>query len=252
MKYCWLFIVLLTTGAGSAQTKKTKDFYATLKKFDLSKLWCADSFLIFDCGFNEKKETVIENPSQMSFPEPLGFIGSDYQRFYIHYLSVTRSRANAYLYYVTGKNKVKNNICDFRGTITVKTARLDAVQTTPKYKQGVITGTFVFYEDSAQMHSGLLSGTVITNFLIDSNSHILYDVLAHWDDDFRNNQCTGTWKSYKGNLTKKCNWGDFRVPESADLDVGVGEFAVNEKYIKNGWNSYMERAGDGVTEVWWK
>ncbi len=58
-------------------------------------------------------------------------------------------------------------------------------------------------------------------------------------DGFSNNQFTGSWTSYKTNASKKCNWGDYRIPECGDLDIGAGEFIVNEKYIKNGWTSYM-------------
>lgn len=49
----------------------------------------------------------------------------------------------------------------------------------------------------------------------------------------------GSWTSYKTNIAKKCNWGDYRIPDSSDLDIGTGEFSVNEKYVKNDWLSYM-------------
>ncbi len=59
------------------------------------------------------------------------------------------------------------------------------------------------------------------------------------NDSFSNNGFIGTWTSYKTNTSKKCNWGDYRIPDCGDLDSGTGEFFVSEKYLKNGWVSYM-------------
>jgi hypothetical protein len=57
-------------------------------------------------------------------------------------------------------------------------------------------------------------------------------------DGFSNNQFIGNWTSYKTNISKTCNWGDYRIPNCDNLDIEVGEFSVNEKYIKNGWVNY--------------
>ena len=83
-------------------------------------------------------------------------------------------------------------------------------------------------------------------------------------DGFYNNQFVGTWTSYKTNSSKKCHWGDFRIPESGDLDSGDGEFIVNEKYAKNGWSNYItahsygypisnetQKAQEIEKEKWW-
>ncbi len=59
------------------------------------------------------------------------------------------------------------------------------------------------------------------------------------NDSFSNNGFIGTWTSYKTNTSKKCNWGDYRIPDCGDLDSGTGEFMVSSKYIKNGWLEYM-------------
>ena len=60
-------------------------------------------------------------------------------------------------------------------------------------------------------------------------------------DGFQNNQFQGTWTSYKTAISKKCNWGDYRIPEcnwKNGCDQGAGEFSINEKYSKNGWENY--------------
>jgi len=59
------------------------------------------------------------------------------------------------------------------------------------------------------------------------------------------------------------NWGDYRIPDSGELDLGAGEFSPAEKYWGNGWESYMKvRMGSTETErkkayaeeyeEWWK
>nr|MBP6410083.1 hypothetical protein [Pseudarcicella sp.] len=66
------------------------------------------------------------------------------------------------------------------------------------------------------------------------------DAISFNSDGFFNNQFIGSWTSYKTNTSKKCNWGDYRIPESGNLDVGAGEFSVDEKYLKNGWKNYSQ------------
>jgi hypothetical protein len=40
---------------------------------------------------------------------------------------------------------------------------------------------------------------------------------------------------------KICNWGEFRIPFSGDLDIGAGEFSPNPKYFSKGWADYETR-----------
>src|SRR5690242_10027684 len=77
------------------------DYFPSIKNYDLSKLWQADSIQIEGDGDN------------IPFPEPLGYIGDNFQRFYIHYISVTRSKNDPYQYNVYGKTMVRENICSF-------------------------------------------------------------------------------------------------------------------------------------------
>ena len=70
--------------------------------------------------------------------------------------------------------------------------------------------------------------------------------------------------SYKTKSSKKCHWGDYRIPDCGDLDKGAGEFSVSEKYIKNGWENYKLawktypetpealKAQEKEKEKWWK
>jgi hypothetical protein len=45
-----------------------------------------------------------------------------------------------------------------------------------------------------------------------------------------------------------CNWGDYRIPDSGDLDNGAAEFCVNPKYQKNGWENFVAAHESNSTE----
>lgn len=56
------------------------------------------------------------------------------------------------------------------------------------------------------------------------------------------------------NKLMKCNWGDCRIPDSSDLDIGAGEFVPAEEYIDSGWQLLR---GDHWEEyskdcLWWQ
>ncbi len=172
-----------------------------------------------------------------------GFIGNDYQRIRIKLITVTKSK-EANIYTVYGKSMVKDNICDFYGTITISSIRkfktisngVDSMYKNAGIKgQFVILGDYLFSESKIQKHSGIFKGTFQTDFYINKSNVIKYDDIDIQADGFSNNQFVGSWSDYNEKLTKKCNWGDFRIPESGDLDIGAGDFSPNEKYLKNGW-----------------
>ena len=237
LKFAILTITLSLTLAAQAQSLKSVDYFAKIKNYDLTKLWRADS--IQTEGDGEK----------IAFPEPLGYIGDNYQRFYIHYVTVTKSKSNPYQYEVYGKTKVKDNICSFSGTITIKKAMLYKESDDPRWKQGSVICDVVFYEDSTQASSGVIKGTLTTDFTIDNKGKLQYDALMLFADGYYNNQCKATWTSYKTGKSKKCNWGDYRIPESGRLDTGAGVFCVAEEYVKNGWESYQTAwSGAGESE----
>lgn len=227
----FLSLVLLAVLSFSFQViaQSTSDFSRSIQAFDLSPLWKSDSIRLG------------EGPAYMPQPEPIGIIGTDFQRFYIHFLSVSPVAGSKGQYRVTGKTRVKTSVCNFTGTITIKEAKLYKAEETdfPQYKQGFITSEIVFYEDSSQSSSGLIKGTMISFFYLDNNV-LKYDALKFDADQAGNNLCTGTWTSYKTGKSKKCNWGDWRIPDSEGLDIGASEFMPAEKYYSKGWGTYAK------------
>jgi hypothetical protein len=221
---CWLCVVAL---ASSAQTfVKSPQLFLKFKNYDLSKLWCDNKLRLID-----------GDVKSVDFPEPLGFIGNDYERFYIHYTSVKKDLSSPYKYLVTGKTRVKNSICSFTGTITV--VKVESYESHQEgYSVGFITCKVNLKEDVKEPESGFIKGILSTDFCIDKKSKVYYNTIDAVADGFSNNQCEATWTSYKTHRIKKCNWGDYRIPNSGDLDEGTGEFIVREKYKKNGWLNY--------------
>jgi hypothetical protein len=139
-----------------------------------------------------------------------------------------------------------------------------------EYKNKGIKGEFMiladynFFENKDQPHSGAFKGVCESDFYLSGNNKILYDDIEIDSDGYTNNQFIGAWTDYKNNSTKRCNWADFRVPNSGDLDIGSGEFSPNEKYLKFGWQTRRDsialtpndeakqiKAAKKET-VWWK
>jgi hypothetical protein len=199
-----------------------------------------------------------------------GFIGDNYERFRIKLLSVIKDPADPLLYRVYGKNMVKNNICEFQGEFRVTAIRRYAdvsygVDETYRDSaiQGryLVCGTYRLLEDPIQQHSGLFSGSFASYFYLDRNGAVRYDNIDEFSDGHCNNQFVGTWSSYEGHKTKRCNWGDGRIPNAGYFDMGAGEFSPAEEYLMNGWQnikpSYQfgpegDRARSAERVEWWK
>ena len=249
-----ILTTVFLTGQVFAQAIPTSDFFAQIKNYDISTILIADSILIEDS----------ENPKdKIKRTEILGFIGDNYQRFQIHFISIVQNPSNSYEYFAYGKTKVKENICSFQGTIKITKSRLYIEGDLPTYKQGFAECEVNLYEDSKQNSTGFFSGRLTTHFIIDNKGVFRYDALSFVADGFCNNQFVGTWTSYKTKSTKKCNWGDYRIPESGNFDIGAGEFFVDDKYVKNGWENYklawgyletpeVLKARQKENEQWWK
>jgi hypothetical protein len=255
---CLLSALLALPLAAPAQAASpSTDYLAPLKTKNLSYLWRADQ-LVF---YGSEAAAGADN----SFPEPLGFIGANYQRFYLHYTSVRPAPGQPYVYQVSGKTRVKANVCAFTGTITVVKAQLYKAPngSYPKLREGELTCRVELAEDRRQSGGGTISGTLTTYFYLDAKGQPQYNTLEP-ADGFSNNQCVATWTSYATHQRKPCHWGDFKIPASGDLDFSVSDFEVNKKYVANGWQTYMaalEGNGDSPKtrqaraeekRLWWK
>jgi hypothetical protein len=231
MKILRTLILILTSTWAFGQNAETSDFFEKIKNYDFSDLWTQGQFQIEG------------GPSTVLRPEPLGYIGENYQRFYIHFISVIQNPTDKAEYFVFGKTKVKDNVCSFQGTIKITSSRTYNKGEDPNLKQGYIQEQYEFFEDSDQKGTGVLKGKFRTDFYLDEKGILSYDALMFGADGFQNNQFEGKWTSYKSNTIKKCNWGDYRIPDSKELDGGAGEFAPSKKFLENGWQNYSQAWG---------
>ena len=184
-----------------------------------------------------------------------GFIGENYQRIRIKIISVKKDATHNDTYLVSGKSMVKNNICDFKGTIKIKSIRAykemhwgvdDEYKDKGIKEQGILIASYHFTEDSLQDHSGKFEGELISSWYIDKSGQPQYDDIEKNSDPYSNNQFVGTWTNYLTHQKKVCNWGDYRAPNCGNLDQGAAEFSPNDVYLQYGWQKQEEK------REWWK
>jgi hypothetical protein len=194
----------------------------------------------------------------------VGFIGNNYQRIRIKFISITKESTSPDSYFVIGKTMVKNTICNFKGEIKITNIKLykhlvlGYGEEGIVKKRGILFGDYCFNEDSTQKNSGIFKGSFSSCWFIDNKGQLCYDSLGYTSDAYCNNQFAGVWQQYNSQKTETCNWGDDRIPFSKDFDWGTGEFYPNKKYLNNGWESYKVDNYDEVIkaekkyEKWWK
>jgi hypothetical protein len=259
MKSIIKFVFLLASVSLYGQTVNMTTDWQKQILGNLSKTEYNDSLNKYDFG---KLWTETENK------DVYGIIGENYQRIRIKILSVTRHKTNKNVYEVIGKSMVKNNVCDFHGTITINSIKVYNVKhwgVDNEYKnkgikkQGLLIATYHLDEESTQTHSGVFDGILYTSWFVDKSGKIQYDKIENNSDNYRNNQFIGTWIDYSTKKKKVCNWADFRVPNCGDLDMGAGEFSPADKYLKFGWQTYRDAyfndnklARQEEEKHWWK
>ncbi|WP_289055988.1 hypothetical protein [Carboxylicivirga marina] len=251
MKNIILAILIFLPIIGLSQESKTSDFFSQIQKYDISDLWTSEKFQIE------------LDPELVPKSRPIGYIGEKYQRIFVKLISAIQNPNDKTEYFIYGKTKVKQNICTFQGTIRIKISRTYDIGDVPNLTQGYVKGEYIFYEDPDQKGTGTFKGEFKTAFFINENGEIKYDALSFVADGFKNNQFEGTWTSYKSQSVKTCNWGDYRIPNSNELDGGAGEFSPMEEYADNGWKNYriafgyseetpkVREALKRETEKWW-
>jgi hypothetical protein len=215
------------------------------KTFDFSRLWM-----------------------QTEQPRIVGIFGEDHERIKIKLISVEKNAGNPNQYLVSGKSKVKETVCDFKGTIDLKEIKelglnfgVDDQHKNKGIKaQGILIASYEFRENPDQKLSGKFEGVLYSRWYLDAQGTIRYDDISSVADGYMNNAFIGTWKSYSNQPQQKCNWADYRVPKADhDFDIGAGEFSPHEKYSEYGWESYSEAWVHGDEEArnvelqeWWK
>lgn len=236
---CGVFVVLCVTGIDCFAQQEQQWMQALESpRFERRKLREVnelDDFLRFDFSM-----------LLMPRSEFLGFIGEGYKRIHIFFTSIERNEGGI-IYTLTGRSEVGNNRCEFEGTIKLTQVRqfkefhlgLDDELEGKIKAQGLLVAEYSFEENNKQPNSGLFSGILTTFWYVDKSGTLKYDdIEMSYSDRYCNNQFVGRWKGYKSKTAKICNWGEFRIPFSGDLDIGAGYFSPNPKYKSAGWADY--------------
>ena len=181
-------------------------------------------------------------------PEPLGFRGDNFQRFYIHFDKVYK--VSPTVYQVEARSRCKDEYCHIKGQIiidSVVTYNSNENSETNWYDDFLVNVTdygtiHAHYEMKAYINAKTIArlfGHSSYSYLVHNDS-IYYDAMEIVADGYENNQYSGKWVYLATNDTLTCNWGDFRIPESRDLDGGCGEFIPIEEYYDFGWKPYID------------
>jgi len=252
---CFVIWGLITPFSSVAQViTGTTNFYTNIKSYNLSQLWRADKLRLLELKKDEP------------FPEPLGVMGKNYQRFYIHYISVMKDPANPYRYHVQGKTRVGNKIRTFTGTITVAQAGIhksnsaSAPESYKGYKRGQLVCK-VRLREASGIGAGLINGDLYTDFCINTQNQLFYDTLDFGDEGYQNNQFKGVWLAQEGKAIQNIQYGDFTIMDTEFADPeGI---MVPAKYEKYGWQNFVNAISSDLRAAskaaiaeekrqWWK
>ncbi|MGY4536820.1 hypothetical protein ACVW0P_001234 [Mucilaginibacter sp. UYNi724] len=178
-----------------------------------------------------------------------GFIGDKFQRIRIKIISLVKNSSLPNTYNVYGKSMVKNNINEFRGTIKITNIRKykktsfgvdDELKDKGIKGEYLLIGSYNLTEGTKQEHAGVFKGAFTSGFYLDKNNSVYYDDIKKNADGYLNNQYVGQWVSHNNKIIKRCNWGDYRIPNSKGFDIGAGEFSPDDKYLPAGWQTLRD------------
>ncbi len=246
MRYCFNIIVLSLLFAFAACTKSNAQSTSIhqLRQIDIGhSIICHDTIFIEPEVWIDSTSTYSNEDSlclkKIGHIEPLGYRGPNFQRFYIHFSTVVHQGNGDYR--VEGYTRYRDTIRYFSGHIM-----LDSITQYKEWQylelakeEGTIFAHYVLDEDTNSAGAGILSGKASFDYA-KRHGRFYYDALGAVADGYCNNQYQGTWTSYDLKQHEKCNWGDFRIPDSQGLDTGCGMFLPHEKYVDFGWKLYHE------------
>lgn len=214
---------------------KCYESYLTSSSIDCED--CTDNFakgeLTFDSLFFASYSTFNDVPYQCP---ARGIIDKDYRRLDMYFYPELE-RVDSMTFALRGRSRVKENVCDFKGTVMIKKIekwRYDEFDV-DIYS---ILAQYRFEEDVDQSGSGIFEGVFVAG-ACNENGVLRINTMFEDADGYSNRNFVGTWRSHSNPaILKKCIWGDDRLPFVFDFDCGDGEFRVDEKYWSPEWESY--------------
>ncbi len=186
----------------------------------------------------------------------LGFVGVNYQRLQIRFLSVIKNYDNPFEYFIYGKSRSAEHVCDLQGSLVItEVGRLEDNDRSDIIR-GYAAGDYVMFEDQSCFSAGVYRGSFVTTFYEDEDGTFHYDNLREDAPGFTNNEFTGVWEQYYSDSIQTANWGDHRIPGSGDLDTGSESFYPAAKYQQYGWKEFLDERKTAMEGAdisrWWK
>lgn len=189
-----------------------------------------------------------------------GFYGEDRYRIEFLFSACRRDETDPTLFYVSGKNRHKTVITPFEGTIRITQLseltdpNLDTTEVGDMSvrKMYAAQGEFELKEDSTAKYSGVFKGKMKMEFatydLYKPDFWFYSKQLPSGGAGYR---LEGDWTSYtKKDMVKPVLIaGDlFAIANDIlkDFSYGEREVEINEKYRKNGWQTFWEN------DEWWR
>jgi hypothetical protein len=264
MRVLVLIVVFFSCRTVYAQLAENKDFSEEKRKnFETSPYFAGDELLS-----QINQQDISEILLTRHHDNVLGYIGTNFRRLYIRYISIVKNARDPNEYYVYGKSRVSSNIVEFQGTLTLIASKKFNDQYFEDKTMGSLLGKYVLHENPNQKHVGTFEGYFTTGWILDKTSNELsYNETELGADGFSNNSFVGTWTQYGSNNFKTCNWAEYRIPYSQRyqlgpndnaLDIGAGEFSPADEFDKSGWDTYYT-TGDLImnkiepkSDIWWK
>lgn len=170
----------------------------------------------------------------------IGYLGTDYQKMDMTFQSVKKESDTSYL--ISGFSKVSGHTQSFSGSLHIIDVReLNEYEYGPDNfskgqirKQGICIARYSLKE---QKDYGVFSGISLFRWYTDQSDSLHYDDINEDSDSYSNNLFAGIRQNGSGGQTVKCAWGQYRIPDCGNLDIGAAEFTVNPAYAANGWET---------------
>lgn len=222
----------------------------------------------FVCGINANAQKLpelkmIDISRILPNGELTGFIGDDIQNMRIKFLLF--NQINEKECEVSGKSKVKNNICDFKGILEIENILEVDIENGDEVSNkvdGKITGRYKFKENAGQQGTGIFEGMFEIYWSYDSNNNIEASDIWYTNPDC-NIIFQGFWTSYRTGVKKTASWSDYKCcfPEGFNVSDGP-DLIPAEQYRSKGWSYLIDLYSDNENKrlkaekeferEWWK
>lgn len=251
-------LLTLAPGCSSSQTSAQRTTLADLLHEDISQtIINPDTLHLWAIDIDEQGKAFIAEEWEAPRAQELGYIGDDFRRFRIHFTEVTKAGAD---YRVQGYAAILDTVYCIEGVINLDSVVVGDSEEyqDPKgiQEQGSIYASYRFVTTFCRRGNvgvgDTLRGSVLY-FYVKTNGKYIYDGSGCWSDDFCNNQYEGVWVRKGGKGQRVCNWGDYRIPNSRELDIGAGCFSPDDRF--KGWENYTRIEDDSLLwecdRNWW-